>query len=313
MKVDFESLFRSLSFCDIGTQKRIEVDSSLGVFYGLSGDGNFRLAFFSSVKAPRIESTKSISVSQGEESTNVHWTCFDLTSEEASAAFFAFCQNMIEAIENNTNEHDALELLRRRYICWKNLFKDEKKPHVSKEVLQGLFGEMYFLYEYMLSKYGPKESIIGWGGPDNTSKDFVVNSDWFEIKTVGSTVPCVKISSVTQLSSNVPGHLVIVRVEQMPTAYNSPCSSIIELLSKILALVKDEVLENTLINKVSNYGIDINNEEIGQKFDVKSMDLYYVDDDFPRITIEKIPYQEINNVSYEISIAGIHRFKEDNK
>lgn len=311
MKVDFERLFNSLSINDRGIQKRIEVDSSLGVFYGINDDGNFRLAFSSSMKAPVIESTKSINVSQGEESANVYWTCFDLLRVEVSAAFFAFCQNLIEVIENNYDEKNALGLLRRRYICWKNLFKDDVSKHVSKEVLQGLFGEMYFLYDYMLNKYDHKEAIMSWGGPDSTSKDFAVTDDWYEIKTIGATVPCVKISSIAQLSSSIRGHLVVVRVEQMPDSYLAPNSSVLDLLSSILALLNDEVLENEVINKISNYGIDINDEEIGKRFDVKSMDFYYVADDFPRITIEKVPYPEINNASYEISIAGLLRFKED--
>ncbi len=310
-KIDFEKLFSVSLSGENGSQRLLDIDSILKIYYGLNNEGCFRLAFCSSINPPKIESTKQMKVTQGEEKNGVWWTCFDLLKQDASAAFFAFCQNIVEAVINASGETDALYRLKKRYICWKTLFKNESKTSLPKETIQGLFGELYFLESVMVNIYGYKDSIYGWGGPDATSKDFVIDNNWYEVKTIGTSSPTVKISSLAQLSSSIPGHLVIIRVEQMPTAFSNGKSSILELITLLLSQIDDEGLENLLLSKISSYGLTLENEEVEMKFDVKANESYTVADEFPRITIENNNYPEITNASYEISVSAIHRFLED--
>lgn len=311
--IDFEKLFTEASSTGIGSQKLLDINTILKIYYGISNDGCYRLAFCSTITPPKIESTKQILVTQGPEAPGVCWTCFDLLKQDASAAFFAFCLNLVEAVINAEDETTALNKLKKRYICWKTMFKNEPKGTLSKETIQGLFGELYYLETHMVNTYGYKSAIEGWGGPDATSKDFVVNNDWYEIKTIGVSSPVVKISSLTQLSSSNPGHLVIIRVEQMPAGFSNGKSSVLELVSLLLSNINDEGLENLFLSKVSSYGLTLDSKEIEMRFDVKSKDKYIVTDGFPRITLENNNYPEIANATYEISVAGIHRFLEDEK
>ena len=91
--VDFEQEYKSFVNEASGNQKRIPVNSALGVYCGLSEEGNFRIAFMSSSSAPKIESTRMLKVTQGKESESVYWTCFDLLQSDARKVFFAFCTN----------------------------------------------------------------------------------------------------------------------------------------------------------------------------------------------------------------------------
>lgn len=75
MTVNFEQIFSDLANELSGNQKRLPVKSALGVYYGLSKDGNLRLAFLSVAPAPKLESTKLLKVTQGAESERVYWTC----------------------------------------------------------------------------------------------------------------------------------------------------------------------------------------------------------------------------------------------
>ena len=52
MTVNFEQIFSDLANELSGNQKRLPVKSALGVYYGLSKDGNLRLAFLSVAPAP---------------------------------------------------------------------------------------------------------------------------------------------------------------------------------------------------------------------------------------------------------------------
>ena len=47
--IDFESMYGSLTNELSGNQKKLNVHSVIGVYYGLSKDGNYRIAFLSSL------------------------------------------------------------------------------------------------------------------------------------------------------------------------------------------------------------------------------------------------------------------------
>lgn len=311
MTIDFEEYFRSLTQQFSGNQKRVPVNAPVGVFYGLSSEGYLRLSILSLRGGPRIESTKQLRVTQGEESKNAYWTCFDLLNKEAEPVFCSFCSNLLEAIEGAANESEALNKLKMRYIIWKSLFKKESTGNVSFESIQGLFGELYFMKKYMFGKYGIPASIRAWGGPEALSKDYAIGIDWYEVKTVGVNSPCVHINSLAQLSSDTPGHLVTVRAEKMANEFFNGESSILELFESILQTISDETVEDIFCSKVASYGIGISDPAFSIKFDVKELKLYSVIEGFPRITLKEVPHPEITNVSYDIPIAAIGQFVEE--
>lgn len=311
MTINFEEHFKSLTQQFSGNQKKIPIDAPVSVFYGLSNEGYLRLSILSLRGGPQIESTKQLRVTQGEESKDVYWTCFDLLSKEAEPVFYSFCSNLLEAIEGASNEAEALNKLKIRYIIWKSLFKKEPTGNVPLETVQGLFGELYFMKKYMFGKYGIPASIRAWSGPDALCKDYAIGTDWYEIKTVGANSSCVHINSAAQLSSDSSGHLVIVRAEKMASEFSNGESSILELFESILQAISDETVENIFSSKVASYGINISDSAFLVKFCVRDLSLYAVTNKFPRITLKEVPFPEITNVSYDISIAAIKRFMED--
>ena len=311
MTIDFEAKYMALSAELAGNQKKLDVNSAIGVYYGLSKDGNMRLAFMSVSPAPKIESTKMLRVTQGEESKTVYWTCFDLLQPDAKKVFFTFCENLIEAVTDITDEQKALTSLKNRYITWKTMFKRDSGSTISREKLQGLYGELYFLKKYMLDKYTPTIAVPAWSGPDSKSKDFAVGDEWYEVKTPGANATTVRISSLTQLSSANPGHLVIVKVESMSDQFDNGEASVGDLFKYILDQINDETLEGVFLSKLSAYGFDASDESFMAKFDVKSMNLYKVDADFPRLTEADVPHVEICDVTYSLIINSLKPYLEE--
>ena len=197
--IDFEKVFGSFANDFSGVQYSLDVKSAIKVYYGINNNGCLRIAFLTSKPTPKMQSTKLLDVVQGYESKGVYWTCFDLLTSSARKVFFAFCANLIEAIEHISDEKKASIALKNRYITWKTMFKKEFSGGISIEVLQGLFGELYFMKKYMLPKYNVDSTIRAWSGPDLKSKDFSVNETWYEIKTIGANSTQVHISSLAQL------------------------------------------------------------------------------------------------------------------
>lgn len=309
--IDFESMYGSLTNELSGNQKKLNIHSVIGIYYGLSKDGNYRIAFLSSSVAPKIESTKMLRVTQGEEAANTYWTCFDLLQHDAKKVFFTFCANLIDAITNIYDEQKALYALKKRYITWKTMFRRDSSGKLSREVLQGLFGELYFMKKYMLDRFGAAVAVQAWSGPDAKSKDYAVDTGWFEVKTVGANTSTVHISSLTQLSSDYDGHLIVIKAEAMSDQFSNGESSIEELFNYIFAQINDETAEGIFLSKLSAFGFDSSDESFMSKFDVKSMTAYKVSGDFPRLTEKDITRPEICDVSYSLIINSLKDYTED--
>lgn len=309
--IDFESMYGSLTNELSGNQKKLNIHSVIGVYYGLSKDGNYRIAFLSSSVAPKIESTKMLRVTQGEEAANTYWTCFDLLQHDAKKVFFTFCANLIEAVTNVYDEQKALYALKKRYITWKTMFKRDSSNKLPREVLQGLFGELYFMKKYMLDRFGAAVAVQAWSGPDAKSKDYAVDTEWFEVKTIGANTSTVHISSLAQLSSDHDGHLIVIKAEAMSDQFSNGESSIGELFEYIFAQINDETSEGIFLSKLSAFGFDASDESFMSKFDVKSMCSYKVSGDFSRLTEKDITRPEICDVSYSLIINSLKDYTED--
>lgn len=308
--IDFDQIYASLKTQAPGEQKKIEIESPLSVYFGYSRSGFMRLSFLSKANAPLLGSTISLDITQGKEGDGMFWTCFDLLKPEARTIFFAFCENMIEAVTGHLSEDKALRELKKRYAIWKTMFKKPSVKMLPREVLQGIYGELYFLRKYMLEHYNAKTAIMSWGGPDATSKDFAVGMEWFEVKTIGASSTSVRISSLTQLDSEYDGHLVVLRVEGMPDSYDVDDACIGKLIKSILISINDETLESVFLSKLSGLGIDLSDENINLKFEVKSHAFYRVDNIFPRLCRSQLA-TEITDVCYSLAIPALHQYLEE--
>ncbi len=177
-------------------------------------------------------------------------------------------------------------------------------------MIQGLFGELYCLYCCVLPKYGIEKAINGWSGSYNTSKDFSIDTDWYEVKTVGANTNTIKISSLAQLQSDYPGHLAVLKVERMSQEFSNGKSSILELVNLLLDKIQNEELENSLLYKIAARGLSVDSDEIDRRYQLVGFKIYSVIEGFPRITEKEVPYCEITEVEYSIAIPGIERYLE---
>lgn len=312
MMNNFAEKFEQLEKDIINEQRKMPVNAPLSVFYGITSEKLFRLAFVSKIRPFELESTKQIKVTQGKESVEVYWTCFDLINEDAKDVFFIFCDSLIQSIENAGDEASALNNLKERYYAWKLLLKNKGK--MSYEMYQGLYGELYFLSEYIGNQFNIDDAVKAWAGPDGYSKDFSIGNHWFEIKTIGTSSTCVKINSLSQLDSEISGHLVTIVVEKMSEQFNSGLCGVHELYDSILNRIKSPIVKDEFANKVLKYGyIDDDNPLNNHKFEVKRIKFYKVDNSFPRLTKENIKNPAIANVTYDVLINAIEKYVEEYK
>lgn len=160
-----------------------------------------------------------------------------------------------------------------------------------------------------MKNYGENIAVKSWTGPADYTKDFSIQSRWYEIKTTSSNSNDITISSLGQLDSDEEGCLVIIRVEVMSSEYSNKPSSLNDIVLDILSKIECDELKDILLDKLLSKGYSPYNENDEYKFRFISMDKYKVNDCFPRICKKDIKYAEIDNVKYDLHIASLEMFK----
>lgn len=305
--IDLFKKFNDLNRFIKDVQYPIAIKGAIKAYYGISEDGLFRIAFLSATETNIEGTTKSIAVIQGNTGKNNYWTCFDLKNDDLLSVFCCFGEDIVSCVENEPNKAIAASKLRGRYKTWQALFKKPRTP-MSEEKAKGLFGELYFLKNVLLVAYEENQAIEGWSGPDKYSKDFAIEDTWFEVKTINPSSPVVKISSLQQLSANNVGYLIIIRVEEMATAYSGHDNSINTMIQTIISMLKAPDVKDLFLSKVAEYGYDFADDIGNKKYLVKSQEKYVVDRDFPILREEDINSNAVNNVSYELIIRQINKW-----
>lgn len=292
-----------------GEQKKFNANSPLAVYFGYNNNGQLRLSFLSTTKPPKLESTKYINIVQGPDKTGSFWLCFDVLLPDQENVFIAFCENIVNSISYTTTEDQAYLAIRKQYAKWKALFRNSSGVIFTKEYIQGLFGELFFLSRFMIETYGIERAIKSWSGVDGTSKDFSIETSWYELKTIGTKSPVVQISSISQLDSDSEGRLVINKVEAMSDEYNGVDCCIKSLFNSISNRIIDEELETIFAEKIASTNIFSNDKAVNMKFAVQSTSFYKVDDDFPKLTRKNVGFSEINDVQYSLSVESLKKYE----
>ena len=292
------------------SQKLINLEGAVKAYYGISKDGFFRLSFLSK-ESPNVKgTTKNIEIVQGQSGDCNYWTCFDLKNDSLLSVFCTFGEDMISCVVEEKDEYLALTKLRVRFNTWLALFKKTRTP-LSPEKAKGIFGELYFIDTFMINKYGDAKAINSWSGPEMYSKDFSVDETWYEIKTINPAATTIKISSVQQLSSNLKGSLVVIRVEEMADSYDAEKSTINKLCQSIISKINDSETKDSFLQKLLDVGYDFCDDLGNKNYSISKIETYSVNEEFPILRESDIKSEAINNISYELILKLITAFKEE--
>ena len=302
-KQSFNEFFRNIS--EIDSFKRVDVAHILDLYLGLDQRSRYTLFLNSKVKAEDIISSKLIDVVIGKRK-DTHWgISFSLLDNNYADIFFAFCDDIIESSRNVKNKDLGTAFICERYNEWQKMLSKNPTGLLSNSEIKGLIGELFFLKEILINKYGEEIAINSWIGPEMADQDFVCPNEWYEIKATVSGAEQIKISSIEQLDVNTTGYLVIVYLDKTSKADNKKISlnSIVNDLLLSLTKKGQEKLKEILFKhgyiKRDEY------EEIIFKF--SKIEYYIVNNNFPSIKRKNIPNAVIE-VTYDLSIHAINLF-----
>lgn len=305
-KQDFKSFMEDERFTRVG------MDGPLNLFYGVSNGYKPTLLLLTQYRPENLKSTRSIDVTLTckEENGKSIWNLsFTLINRDFLDIFLDFCNDIIESSQKMGSEQKAVLFFQQRYESWRQMLTTGPSEYLSDIQIQGLIGEMTFLLNYMIPHYGVEKAVLSWIGPRMTPQDFVVDTTWYEIKTISSRSENVMISSLEQLDSVNEGNLVIFRVDKtsLTDKEGTNLNMLYHRLMKALEQYPDLRTEQRLYLKRMGYTEAKYYEEY--VYHIRSCDRYQVNAAFPALR-RRCVESAIVKANYEISIPAIESFKK---
>lgn len=276
----------------------------LELYLGKNEKGNPTLRYNGFFQPVKVIGNGMLEVKQVR-TTNYNSLLFCFNSSDNLTLFYSFCEDIINQTANTTESDGYIEIVN-RYNQWKKMFTSSSKL-LSENEIMGLIGELLFLKEYAIDKYGTTIGLNGWSGPEPTHKDFSFMDSWFEIKTLNTFKKTISISSIEQLDGDTEGRLVVYSLEKMSPSFKG--ISLNETVKQVMDMLQLESDRDIFFEKLKQAGYSFNEVYDNYMYNYVSKDIYQVKSDFPRIKAEMLP-NGVAKVQYEVLISSIQKFKE---
>lgn len=305
---DLKTKFNEIHGIDVFT--RIVPEHILPIYIGIDDASRYSL-FIIANTAPsaKVDSSSVISIYIGTRKDGKYGITFSLNNEKFFDQFVCFCQDIISSSANVGDAKYGADFVCARYIQWQKLFLKNKDGFLSQAEIKGLLGEMCFLLNKMIPKYGEYRAVASWCGPEMSDRDFEIDDTWYEVKSTVSGSASVRISSIEQLDTINSGHLVITYLDKtsitdanrltLNNVYKMICNSISSDTLKIQ-------LDTTLLSL--GYYPNQYYDQFCYKY--SGMSSYSVTREFPCARRSDLPIA-VSGVKYDLSLAAIQQFKEE--
>lgn len=290
---------------------RVNPKSNFDFFWAINKDGEYQFL----IEHNNLEDwpTKKITLSginiqQFQTSTRFRIT---LSLNEISDwdIFYILCDDLIHSSEDCQEEKGMLNIIYNRLHRWQKLFRKFGRKILSDAEQQGLIGELYFLKNYLQNTFSNTEALSFWKGPHGEKQDFGLGNTSIEVKSKqGTSAPCIQISSIDQLDSQLEeSFLFVVTLNSAPqlalNAFN---------LNNIINDIKRKIFDPNDVDTFESLLLEtgyIELPEYSEKYYLVSKEsVYRVTEGFPRLKSQNLP-QGIISVQYKIEIKECKPFE----
>lgn len=222
-----------------------------------------------------------------------------------------------DILSNVLDESDVKVILRNftnRLIKWQHLFEKFNKEGLNDEEQRGLYGELYFLREFLKHKNDYIGILNSWIGPEHEIQDFQSGLWAVEVKTThGNNHQKVHISSERQLDTSNLDHLFLCHLSLDVMQISG--ETLNQIITSIRITLDRDAAANAIFNsKLIEAGyFDKHNSLYEHKgYFIRQEIFYKVEKDFPRIEEKDVSFG-VGDVKYTIIVSNCHNFIISNK
>jgi hypothetical protein len=221
--------------------------------------------------------------------------------------FTTLCWSLVDRARSLPSGGQVLDALVAHLVRWQKFLGKSSRGLLSDEEVRGLYCELCFLQERLLSRYGA-EAINYWHGPSGYPQDFAIGTTLFEVKShMAGSPPVVAISSAEQLWHTTGElFLVVYTLGEGPKALEG-AFSLRQRVDQVRQFLPDTLLD-VFEDRLIELGYTDHPEYDKHHYVVSQPDIFQVIETFPRITSDAV-LLGVCKVRYAVELAACIHFK----
>jgi hypothetical protein len=227
-----------------------------------------------------------------------------LLNKQLKDIFSTLCEDLILGVAQVDSEQALFEKLLERIAKWQSLFEMAGRQGLSEESQRGIYGEVYFLRQFLHESADKYKCVKAWTGPERSIQDFQFSNWAVEVKTThGNNHQKIHIASERQLDDSIVERIFLFHISL--EVRNGHGETLNEVIDNVLNLLIDSTMALNLFKlKLIETGyFDVHKpfyEERG--YSIRQENIYAVSEGFPRITERQIPIG-VGDVKYSIVLS----------
>lgn len=217
-----------------------------------------------------------------------------------------------DVLQNILNESVTKVILKNytnRLIKWQSLFDKYNNDGLSNEEQRGLYGELYFIREFLKYNSAFTEVVASWLGPEKALQDFQSETWAVEVKTThGNNHQKIHINSERQLDISNLSNLYLYHLS-LDAMQNSG-----ETLNQIIGSIRETILSDSMAYTLFNTKLfeagyfDKDSSYYQSKgYFIRQAVFYKVENEFPRIEEKDISFG-VGDVKYTIIVSNCQNY-----
>jgi hypothetical protein len=232
-----------------------------------------------------------------------------ILNQQHKDIFSVLCEDLINQVASILDEKVLINDLLNRLAKWQTLFERLGQQGLTAEAQRGLFGELFFLREFLNNTTDKNYCINSWQVPSNTVQDFHHGNWAVEIKTThGNNHQKIQISSERQLDDSLIPNIFLFHLSlDIRNNHGDTLNDMVGWVENFL--VNDVVELNSFRFKLFEVGYFDIHQPIYRDtgYNIRQESIYKVEGEFPRIKESEIR-NGVGDVKYSIVIADCLSF-----
>lgn len=298
--------------------RRVDPAHPMDFFYGKDYQGNYIFTFRGKIAGETLpKPTRLVGIDITLiECENGIWELFMRLLDAAQVDIFkALCSNLMVATRSLKRSQDGagIQIILNRLKRWQELLKARKEKLLSQSQIIGLFGELLFFKDFMLTRLSPMEALMAWRGPYGDEQDFLIGRWMIEVKTqLSSSDRKLHISSVDQLDISSGQILICYQTLGIAGDKDIAAHSLNSLVDELMVLFNQEQSEVTdmLQAILIEFGYIRREEYDDARWMLHERVYYHVTDEFPALRATMMP-TGVEDVRYSIKVEACTPFIKD--
>ena len=234
--------------------------------------------------------------------------CFvlELTDNTYNDLFNDLVVSLYQKVKNISDASECSTLFIQTFHKWSEFFDDEKFDRLNKDIIKGLFGELFVLKSFVQKStlVNINDVLNSWTGPYDQGHDFVFDDKDIEVKTKDATKISIRISSEQQLDNIIGKSLELLVLSVDSDLVEG--GAISDLVDDIRVLINNRLGDTSILLKaIKQKSLTLKNIHDYDNFRFMPVKKALYDcliDGFPKLIKDNLPKQ-ISNVKYDINLS----------